>query len=100
MLYPHRRMAADLAATRTELHGDVAEVRRDLHALAERVARVEGAMTALAPAREWNARPGDQIAPRRGRVSGAAGTGTRLRIQFEPFLPAPNRLPDWLVQAS
>ena len=45
MLYLHGRLAADLAATRTELRGDVAEVRRDLHALAERVARIEGAMT-------------------------------------------------------
>ena len=41
MLYLHGRLAADLAATR----GDVAEVRRGLHALAERVARIEGAMT-------------------------------------------------------
>ena len=49
-------LAADLAATRAELRGDVAEVRRDLHAeatairadvhaLAERVARIEGAMS-------------------------------------------------------
>ena len=49
-------MAADLSATRTELRADVAEVRRDLHAeatairadlhaLAERVARIEGAMS-------------------------------------------------------
>ena len=45
MLYSHGRLAADLAATRTEPRGDVAEVRRDLHALAERVARIEGAMT-------------------------------------------------------
>ena len=56
MLYLHGRQAADLAATRAELRGDVAEVRRDLHAeattiradlhaLAERVARIEGAMT-------------------------------------------------------
>ena len=56
MLYLHGRLASDLAATRAELRGDVAEVRRDLHAeatairadlhaLAERVARIEGAMT-------------------------------------------------------
>ena len=56
MLYLHGRLAADLSATRSELRGDVAEVRRDLHAeatairadlhaLAERVARIEGAMT-------------------------------------------------------
>ena len=48
-------LAADLSATRTELRADVAEVRRDLitrtdrltddlHALAERVARMEGAL--------------------------------------------------------
>ena len=34
-----------LAGTRAEL----AEMRRDLHALAERVARIKGALTALAP---------------------------------------------------
>ena len=34
-----------LTATRTELRTDVAEVRRDLHAIAERVARIEGALT-------------------------------------------------------
>ena len=48
-------LATDLSATRTELRADVAEVRRDLitrtdrltddlHALAERVARMEGAL--------------------------------------------------------
>ena len=43
-------VAEALTATRTELRADVAEVRRDLHALAERVARVEGALTKpLAP---------------------------------------------------
>ncbi|MDE0025274.1 MAG: hypothetical protein OXP69_12765 [Spirochaetaceae bacterium] len=42
---------ADVAEARRDLHAeaaairaDVAEVRRDLHALAERVARIEGAM--------------------------------------------------------
>ena len=37
-------VADALTATRTELRADVAEVRRDLHALAERVARIEGAL--------------------------------------------------------
>ena len=48
-------LTADLSATRTELRADIAEVRRDLiartdrltddlHALAERVARMEGAL--------------------------------------------------------
>ncbi len=48
-------LASDLSATRTELRADIAEVRRDLitrtdrltdnlHALAERVARMEGAL--------------------------------------------------------
>ena len=45
-LEQHIDAVADaLASTRTELRTDVAEVRRDLHALAERVARVEGALT-------------------------------------------------------
>ncbi len=51
-----------LASTRTELRTDVAElrtelaeVRRDLHALAERVARVEGALTG--PWRPTNGSP-------------------------------------------
>ena len=62
MLYLHGRLAADLAATRIELRGDVAavradvaEVRRDVHALAERVARIEGAMSA--PWRPANGTP-------------------------------------------
>ena len=42
-------MAADLAATRTELRADVADVRRDVaevrRDLGERVARIEGALT-------------------------------------------------------
>ena len=45
-------VAAALASARTELRTDVAELRtelaemrRDLHALAERVARIEGALT-------------------------------------------------------
>ena len=63
MLYLHGRLAADLTATRAELSGDVASVRADVasvraavhaeatasraavHALAERVARIEGAMS-------------------------------------------------------
>ena len=59
-------LAADLSATRTELRADVAEVRRDLiartdrltddlHALAERVARMEGALTS--PWRPTNGSP-------------------------------------------
>ena len=55
MLYLHGRLAADLAATRAEVRGDVAEVRRDLHALAERVARMEGALTG--PWRPTNGSP-------------------------------------------
>ena len=47
MLYLHGRLAADLAATRGELRTDMAEVRRDLHALAERVARIEGSLSGL-----------------------------------------------------
>ena len=68
MLYLHGRLAADLAATRTELRadvatlradlrGDVAEVRADVRALTvrvdaltERVARIEGAMNPWRPA--------------------------------------------------
>ena len=59
-------LAADLSATRTELRADVAEVRRDLiartdrltddlHSLAERVARMEGALTG--PWRPTNGSP-------------------------------------------
>ena len=44
-----------LTATRTELRTDVAEVRRDLHAIAERVARIEGALTG--PWRPTNGSP-------------------------------------------
>ena len=44
-----------LTATRIELRTDVAEVRRDLHALAERVARIEGALTG--PWRPTNGSP-------------------------------------------
>ena len=48
-------VADALTATRTELRADVAEVRRDLHALAERVARIEGALTG--PWRPTNGSP-------------------------------------------
>ena len=48
-------VADALASTRTELRTDVAEVRRDLHALAERVARIEGALTG--PWRPTNGTP-------------------------------------------
>ena len=55
-------VADALAATRTELHTDIAElrtdiaeVRRDVHALAERVARIEGALTG--PWRPTNGSP-------------------------------------------
>ena len=44
-----------LTATRTELRTDVAEVRRELHAIAERVARIEGALTG--PWRPTNGSP-------------------------------------------
>ena len=51
-------VADALTATRTELRTDVAEVRRDLHALAERVARIEGALGALTgPWRPTNGSP-------------------------------------------
>ncbi len=48
-------VAVALTTTRTELRADVAEVRRDLHALAERVARIEGALTG--PWRPTNGSP-------------------------------------------
>ena len=48
-------VADALTATRTELRTDVAEVRRDLHAIAERVARIEGALTG--PWRPTNGSP-------------------------------------------
>ena len=55
-LEQHIDAVADaLTATRTELRSDVAEVRRDLHALAERVARIEGALTG--PWRPTNGSP-------------------------------------------
>ena len=44
-----------LTATRTELRTDVAEVRRELHAIAERVARIECALTG--PWRPTNGSP-------------------------------------------
>lgn len=43
------------------LAGDVAEVRRDLHALAERVARIEGALTG--PWRPANGTPAPATPP-------------------------------------
>ena len=55
-LEQHIDAVADaLTATRTELRPDVADVRRDLHALAERVARIEGALTG--PWRPTNGSP-------------------------------------------
>ena len=48
-------VADTLTATRIELRTDVAEVRRGLHALAERVARIEGALTG--PWRPTNGSP-------------------------------------------
>ena len=42
-----RTLTADIADLRRALTADVAEVRRGLHALAERVARIEGTMAAL-----------------------------------------------------
>ena len=65
-------LAAELAATRTELRADVAEVRRDLHAeatairadvhaLAERVARIEGTMSG--PWRPANGAPAPSTPP-------------------------------------
>ena len=45
ILTVHGRVLAEVAAVR----GDVAEVRRDVHALAERVARIEGAMSPWRP---------------------------------------------------
>lgn len=55
-------LAAAVESVRTELHAEVvavraelAEVRRDVHALSERVARVEGALTG--PWRPPNGRP-------------------------------------------
>ena len=48
-------VADALTATRTELRADVAEVCRYLHALAERVARIEGALTG--PWRPTNGSP-------------------------------------------
>ena len=57
-LEQHIDAVADaLTATRTELRSDVAEVRRDLHALAERVARIEGALTG--PWRPTNGSPAE-----------------------------------------
>ena len=55
-LEQHIDAVADaLTATRTELRSDVAEVRRDLYALAERVARIEGVLTG--PWRPTNGSP-------------------------------------------
>ena len=48
-------VAVALTTTRTELRTDVAEVGRDLHSLAERVARIEGARTG--PWRPTNGSP-------------------------------------------
>ena len=83
MLYLHGRLAADLAATRTELRadlaatrtelradlgttrvelrGDLAATRADVHALAERMARIEGAMSA--PWRPANGAPAPTTPP-------------------------------------
>ena len=68
-------VADALTATRAELRTDVAElrtelaeVRRDLHALAERVVRVEGALTG--PWRPTNGSPA--AAPRGGPPEAAA----------------------------
>ena len=68
-------LRADVAELRTELRADVAElrtelteVRRDLHGLAERVARVEGTLTG--PWRPTNGSPA--AAPRGGTPEAAA----------------------------
>ena len=80
MLYLHGRLAADLTATPTGLRGDVAEVRRDLHALAERVARIEGAMNPWRPPANGTPAPDDQLASRKGRVSGATPRSTSAHV--------------------
>ena len=67
-------LAAALATTRTELRADVAEVRRDLHALAERVARVEAGIGALdartARLEAATLAYGDRVARIEGAMSG------------------------------
>ena len=45
MLYLHGRLAADLTATRADVHAEATAIRADVHALAEWVARIEGAMS-------------------------------------------------------
>ena len=41
----HGRVVGEIGEVRRSLSTDVAEVRRDVHAIAERVARIEGALT-------------------------------------------------------
>ena len=54
----HGRVIGEIGDVRRTLTADVADVRRDLHALAERVARIEGTMAALtSPWRPANGSP-------------------------------------------
>ena len=41
-----RSLASDVAEVRRDLHAEATAIRADLHTLAERVARIEGAMSA------------------------------------------------------
>ena len=41
----HVRVVAEIAEVRRDLHAEATAIRADLHALAERVARIEGAMS-------------------------------------------------------
>ena len=41
----HGRVVAELGEVRRDLHAEATAIRADVHALAERVARIEGAMS-------------------------------------------------------
>ena len=52
---------SDVAEVRRDLHAEATAIRADLHALAERVARIEGAMTG--PWRPANGAPAPASSP-------------------------------------